>query len=433
MRISEKEMTTHLQGGVARILALVLLPVMALAVSFADVRAEEPLGLEEAVALSLSANDPSVTRFYELAGAEQEPAVAAGQLADPQIQFRAANVPTDNFRLDREPMTQLQVGVRQSFPRGDTLRLQRRRHQTQSEGAEAQADLENIQRTFETRVTWLEIYYLRGAQRAIVDSQDAVQELVEIATSVFSTGRSASQDVLRAELELSALEERAIDLEGREALMRADLERLIGEQAAARPLVVALPDLPPLPPRGVIREHLQAHPSVTMLDASVAVGSIDVGIAEEAYRPAWAIEAMYGNRADERSDFASIGVVMDVPLFTGQRQDRRRAAALHARESARLTRSAHLRDLEQDLNRTFAAWQRDTNRAALYEREVVPRAIATSEAVLTAYRNDVSDFPELIRARLAELDAELALLRLNIDARQAKARLMYLGGENDGS
>ncbi len=391
--------------------------------------ADAPLGLEEAVSLSLGANDPSVMRFHEQADAERERAVAAGQLADPQIQFRAANVTLDNFRLDQDPMTQLQVGVRQALPRGQTLSLRRQRHLAQSDGATARASLEAQQRTLETRTAWLEIYYLRGAQQAVTDSQGAVRELVEVATSVFSTGRSASQDVLRAELELSALEERTIGLAGREALIRADLERLIGPEAAMRPLEAALPNLPPPLPRSEMRDRLASHPSVNVLDANVDASSIDVDIAEEAYRPAWSVEAMYGNRSTNRSDFASVGIVVDMPIFTGLRQDRRRAAAQSDRQAARLTRAAHLRDLERELNRTFAAWQRDVERAALYEHEVVPRAIATSEAVLAAYRNDVSDFPELIRSRLSELDAELALLRLRIDARQANARLMYLGGE----
>ncbi len=426
-------MTSNRQNIVLRSCKWVLAAFIGLTIGAPNAIASEPLTLDEAVALSLNAGDPSVVQFHEMAEAEQERAIAAGQLADPQIQFRAANVPTDDFRLDREPMTQLQVGVRQSLPRGDTLRLQRRRHETQSEGAVAQGDWVTAQRAFDTRTAWLEAYYVRGAQEVVLDSQDAMREFIEIATTIYSTGRSASQDVLRAELELSALEERAIDLEGSETLYRADLERLIGYEAAMRPLSLELPTLPPPLPVIAIRDRLPSHPSVQIFDANVDVGEIDIGIAEEAYRPAWGVEAMYGNRAGDRSDFASIGIVMDLPIFTGQRQDRRLSAARRDREAARLRRAAHLRDLEQDLNRTYAAWRRDSERAALYERSVVPQARATSQAVVDAYRNDVSDFPELIRARLAELDAELALLRLQVDMRRAKARLTYLGGEDDGS
>jgi len=412
---------------------LLILPAVVLALGINDVNANEPLSLDEAVALSLAAGDPGVVRFEEAAEAERERAVAAGQLADPQIQLRAANVPTDDFRLDREPMTQLQVGVRQSFPRGSTLRLQRERHETQSAGAEARADLANAQRALDTRIAWLELFYLRGAQEAVAASEDAMRDFIEIATTIYSTGRNSSQDVLRAELELSALEDRAIDLEGREALARVDLERMIGRDAAVRPLRGELPMLSPPAPIGALRDQLVSHPSIAVLDAGVDVGEIEIDLAEQAYRPAWAIEAMYGNRADERSDFASIGITMDVPIFTGQRQDRQLAAAQHARESARLSRASHLLDLERELSRAHAAWRRDMERAALYEETVVPQARATSRAVVDAYRNDIADFPELIRARLAVLDAEITLLRLQIDARQANARLIYLGGEDNGS
>jgi len=391
---------------------------------------DNPLSLTEAVNLSLTAGDPSVSRFRETAEAEAERAVAVAQLPDPQLQLRAANVPTDTFRFNQEPMTQLQVGVRQAIPRGNTLRLQGNRQETLSAVAEARAGLAEAERALETRNAWLELYYLRGAQDVISESRQAVRDLIEVATSIYASGRSTSQDVLRADLELSSLEERQVQLAGEEALYRADLERLIGA-AAARPLTNELPDvLEPLP-IGTLRDQLIEHPTIDVLDAQVQVGDIDVDLAEQAYSPAWAIEAMYGERSEGRSDFASIGIVMDVPLFPGRRQDRRLEAARHDREAARLARSAHLLDLERDLSRTHAAWQRDLGRADLYRREIVPQSRATSHSVLDAYRNDVSDFPELVRARLAELEAELTLLRLEVDTRKAAARLIYLTGDDN--
>jgi len=62
---------------------------------------------------------------------------------------------------------------------------------------------------------------------------------------------------------------------------------------------------------------------------------------------------------------------------------------------------------------------------------VTSRATNSTEAALNAYRSGVSDFAELIRSRLAELDVELKLLRLTVDRGQAQAKLLYLQGEGD--
>ena len=60
---------------------------------------------------------------------------------------------------------------------------------------------------------------------------------------------------------------------------------------------------------------------------------------------------------------------------------------------------------------------------------VINRADETSLASLDAYRNRVADFPELIRSRLAVLDAELTLIRLQTNYLQAQSRLLFLEGE----
>jgi outer membrane protein TolC len=51
------------------------------------------------------------------------------------------------------------------------------------------------------------------------------------------------------------------------------------------------------------------------------------------------------------------------------------------------------------------------------------------EAVLAAYENEQADFAELVRAELALLDAELALVRMQVDDRQARADILFLTGD----
>ena len=49
--------------------------------------------------------------------------IAAGQLPDPQLTIGIANLATDTFAFNQEPMTQLKVGVSQMFPRGESRAL----------------------------------------------------------------------------------------------------------------------------------------------------------------------------------------------------------------------------------------------------------------------------------------------------------------------
>ena len=104
-------------------------------------------------------------------------------------------------------------------------------------------------------------------------------------------------------------------------------------------------------------------------------------------------------------------------------------SAREARSAEELERHALLLDLRREWERLQADRRGRSTSIALFEREVGPNARATVEAVLTAYENGGADFPELVRAELAWLDIELALLRLHVDALKAEAGLLYLVGD----
>lgn len=387
------------------------------------------LSLDEAVRIALDANDPTVTRFDEQAAALKDRAVADSQLPDPQLRVNFANWPTDSFNFSQEPMTQVQMGLRQSFPRGRTLKYAGEQRQAEAKAARSGGELQEHQIILDVRQRWLQLYFWKGARLSIQQSYNAIAELLEVIEVVISTGRQTSQDVLRAELELSLLDDRLVDIDRQTETGVADLARLIGAENASRQFSMEIPTLAAPDDFQRLRDRLVSHPSVRIEDARIESQDRGIDIARQQYFPGLSIDAQYGLRSDQRSDFASIGVTVDVPIFTGKRQDKRVSAAKRERQAARLDRDAQILELERRLRRTFADWQRLGERVELYQKVVVERAAETSEASINAYQSGVADFPELIRARLAELDAELTLLQLEVQRAQAAAILLFLEGE----
>ena len=234
--------------------------------------------------------------------------------------------------------------------------------------------------------------------------------------------------MLRAELELSLLDDRLGELQQNRARAEAELSRYIGGNAA-RPS----PDnLPVFMLPGTVEEienRLVRHPIVRVSDAMIGVEDTDVELAKQAYKPAWAIEGGYGARGADRPDFASVGVSLTIPLFTGKRQDRALSAARKDKSAAELDRATTLLDLRRDLVRAYADWTQLERRVNLYDDAVIKRANDTANASISAYGGGLTDFPEVIRSQLAELDAELKRLELRVDHAKAWAQLSYLAGD----
>jgi outer membrane protein TolC len=390
-----------------------------------------PLTMEEAVAIALDAGDPSVLQFEEKSLALEDRAVADAQLPDPKLKLSATNLPVDTFRFGQEPMTQAQIGLQQAFPRGKTLRYRGEKREAEASSQRALQKLQERQIVLDTRTTWLELFYWRGAQGKVTESRQAVSELREIASSIFSTGRRSAQDVLRADLELRILDDRLVEVERRRDVNRANLTRLIGVEASQRPLAEQLPAHPELPDRMALRDRLVDHPSIEASDSEIDARKSDINIARQQYKPGFTLNGGYGVRGGDRPDFATVGVTLDIPIFTGKRQDRNVSAAQRNRGAAEMSRRARLLELDRMLAGAYADQARLEQRISLYKMSVLSRASETTEATLTAYQNDLSDFAELVRARLAELDVELTLLRLRVDRAQVMAKLDYLAGENN--
>ncbi len=392
--------------------------------------AGDDLSLAEAVTLAIAIGDPTVTRFVEATNALEELAIADSQLPDPQLSLGLINWPTNSFDFEQEPMTQVKVGVRQQFPRGGTLEATRLRRLSESAVQRAAAALQERRIVRDTRAAWLEIYYWQRARGSVRESREAVRELVGVIERSFATGLQNNQDLLRAELELSLLDDRALDIERQIERRKSDLARFIGPVANTTPLSADLPALPPFPSLTQMLESIVRHPALMMEQARIDIGARNVDIAKAQYRPGFSVDLSYGVRGADRADFGSVMLLVDIPLFTGQRQDRRLKAAQHNRVSAEMDRAARLLEFKQALEKTHADWSRSNERVALYERVVLQRSASNAEAALAGYQNRVTDFAELIRSRLVHLDTELKRHRLEIDRALAHSRLLFIAGED---
>ena len=406
-----------------------------LAIPPLSVSAAPELTLDETERLALQA-DLTAPRFEALANARREQAVAAGQLPDPKLKLGAMNLPIDSFDRKQENMTQMQVGIQQSFPPGRTLGLRSEQAKVLANADRARAESMTRQVLRDVRERYLDIYYQVEAGRIIDSSRKLFDQLLEVTRFYYAQGRKNQQDVLRASVELSLLDDRRTRVRTEEDRLRADLARLIGPQAAYRPLAERFPDFGRLPSHSELDATINTHPSLKADDIVVEAGQLGVNIARQNYKPGWMLDVTYGNRTgnnrdgSSRDDFLSAMVIMDIPLFTGKRQDKQLATRQQEVEAARLKRDDSYLRLKRQLDADYAEWLRLDERLKLYQDSIFPEAVQNAEASLTAYQSGVTDFTGVMRARITELDVKLQKLRLQVDKAKAEARLLYLANES---
>ncbi|MFN2309691.1 MAG: TolC family protein [Gammaproteobacteria bacterium] len=404
-----------------------------------SVSAVEPVSLQlslvEAERRALDA-DAGIRAAQATAQALREQAVAAGQLPDPTVSLGVMNLPADSFDRREVDMTQLSVGVSQAFPPGATLQHRSARTGHLAAAAEAGTQARRHELLRETRLAYLELAYQDAAVQLIAATRSQFDDLLAVTEAQYRTGRNSLQDVLSAQLEYALLGDRLAAAQSERDAARADLERWAGPLGPGMSLPAAFPALAAPPAVEALQAGLETHPRIAAAQARVAAGQSAVEIARQQYKPGWMLDLSYGERSGHgmngarRSDLLSAMVTLDLPLFTGKRQDRRVAAGVAETEALRYTRDDVYRELQRALAADYPRWRQLQRRERDYTDSIVPVAHHNAAAALTAYRNGVSDFTALIRARLADLDSRLQALRTRTERLQTQARLLYLAGED---
>jgi outer membrane protein TolC len=394
---------------------------------------EDALTLPLAVELALS-DDPGLRGLEARGRAFDELAVSARQLPDPKVKMGVANIPVDSFDLSQEPMTQTQIGVSQSFPRGRSRSINSKKmnHLSDFEALKAQ-DLEGKIR-LAVRKAWLERYYFEQTRAILGESRQVFQELVSFVESLYSTGRNTQQDVLRAELELQLLEDRLIDNARMIETSTASLAKWVGREAN-RSLPKHLPDLQVPASEAVILEYLGKHPSIRMFEKQIDVRKSDKDLARQDFKPGWKVDVGYGYRdgqdalGRDRSDFATAMLTFDVPIFYKKKQSRTLEARSEQVKAAQFRRDDQVRDLRRMLETEYAAWTKLDERERHYAETITQRADENVTASVQSYQANVTDFSNLMRAQLIQLDTQLKETRIQVDKLKTQAALLYLQGE----
>ena len=399
--------------------------------------AEQPsveLSLAEAEGIALQ-TDPMLNLIDANAQALDEAAVADGQLPDPKLKFSLFNFPTDTFNRKQEPITQLRFGLQQTIPRGDTLELKSKRTSSQARSVRAKNRDEELKLRRDVRKYWFETWYWVKAEQIVKKDIELFKQFVDITESQYAAGKQNQQDVLRAELERGLLDDRLTHIQQQQEAARAELSKWIGSESL-RNLPAELPVLPPIPSRAEVEASLPTHPALRIFRSKIDMNRHSVSIAREAYKPAWTLGVDYGVRdgnnpdGSERADFLAATVVLDLPIFTDKRQDRRLAAAQRRASAAQLELDDKYRAMQSMLARDHVTWTRLEQRLDRYRNKLVGQAESNSEASLLAYQNDATNFTTLMRAKITELNTHLKALRIHTDYAKAHARLLYLAGES---
>ena len=403
---------------------VLVIPLLAPAAARAD-EALLTLTLTRAESLALE-QAPALARARTNVSASAERVVYEGRLPDPQLVLGAINVPTDSFSFREEDMTMSMIGIRQSFPPGDTLALKGRRAEKELTREEAKVEVERRNLLKQVRQAWLELYFQQESLRRLQESRRLQQKLLEAAEGRYRAAADMQQVAIRARQAVARVNEREPMLKAQIARTRAQLGRWIGA-AATLPLPAALPVLPVPATDFDAARHPEWLASEAMFDAA----RLEVDMARQDYKPAWMLDLSYGLRrpmpdGTERPNMVTAMVTLDLPVFRAKRQDRRLAEKQAMENGARFEAEDKRRELEAMHQSMRAEYDALAERARIFEEQLLPAMRRESQVTIAGFARDQTEYRD---AQMKVLDTELEYTRVRVDLARTQAELLYLTGE----
>jgi cobalt-zinc-cadmium efflux system outer membrane protein len=387
--------------------------------------AGNPLTMEEAARLA-GVDQPLLTGRQAKIQAEDQQAIAASQLPDPQLSGGLKELPIDTseaFSTRRNDFTEFTIGLSQDFPRAEKRRLQGARKQLDADADRAALDNEQRMVRRDASLAWLDVYEaeqsLKLAQRLADEATLQVQSLEKD----YSNGKASQADWLAAKVDAGLAADKAHDWLHHMLRMRAGLSRWIGD-ATQRPVAesLAMPAiLTPLPGLMAGADH---HPVIGNLDKQIEASATDVALARQSYKPDYSVEVYYAYRRDF-SDFIGVQFKVGLPYFTKNRQDRGLAAALEQSHASEDRKQDLLRELHAEVNQDYVDRRHYEERVADFDASIIPDAERRVETARSAYKAGRGSFDTVLLARRSLLDVRLQRLALAVESARAQVRLDY--------
>jgi outer membrane protein TolC len=391
------------------------------------------LSLDRAIQLA-QANDPWQQGSQLRESALAAEAISASTLPDPILSFGAANLPTDSFDIRQEGMTQTSIGITQRLPRGDSRELMgKQKRELGQQQAMLRADRQAKVAATVSQL-WLEGYRAEQSMALIERTRPLFEQLLTLSRSNYGAGlaRAGQQDIISAELALSRLDDRLLMLQQQRDTARDQLSEWLGTEAITAFSTDTVRDIRirDIKDRR-LASALQAHPAIRAIEQTIAVAQSDVALRQEQYKAEWAVNAKYAHRADDplgndRADLFSIGVSVDLPLFTAKRQDQNLSAAQARAEANRTDKALLLRKMMANLKTQLNRLQGIDERLTLYNSRLLREARKQVSVNLNAYQNDKGDFREVIQAQIDALNVDIDALNLRIDRQKTSVNIAYL-------
>ena len=407
-----------------------LLSVRGLAQTAGPAAPGTPIALEELIAEAETHNPELRAATYELRAIRQR-VRPAGALPDPVItvgQMNAGNI-VPLTTLGKNEMTRASIGISQEFPLFGKRGLREKMAIKEADAESWNYESARLRVLADLKVAYYDLFFQYRALETLRKNMRLLEMFQETASALYRVGKGNQADVLRAQTELSLLQEQIELAEQHKSVAEARINALLN-----RPADLPLP--PPAPFEKAALRHsleelrglaLQQFPLLRQQGEVIQARQYALQLAEKERYPDFGVLFAYHDRGG-LPDVWEVGGMARIPLYFNRKQKyeieeagERLSAAWEQQESLRASLRFSVKDhyLEATTSERLLR---------LLEQTIIPQETLTLEATSASYQVGGIDYLSVIDSLLKVTSDEISYYEYLTNFQKALARLEPIVG-----
>jgi outer membrane protein, heavy metal efflux system len=338
----------------------------------------------------------------------------AGSLNDPRIGIGLLNIPTDTFRFDQEPMTQKQIFIAQKIPWFGKLNLRSQQAAIKAIHQEAVLKAKRLELSRQIASAYYELGFVTSGQKINERLIDMLTQLLRVSETRYAAGQGLQQDVLQAQVEVSKLLDEQITLDKKRRMLEDRINSLLNRESF---IPVTPPESLKYPETALEEKKLQMHalamnPWLKVKIAEIDLASTEIELARKDYWPDIDFKVAYGQRDEsqigqDRADFFSTSIVMNIPLWQKTRQNKKLGATKLRHKAASQSYQNLVNSLPHKIDALVTDIRNLQKSYKLITEALIVQAEQWARSSLTAYEVGKVNFNTTINAQIRLLRFEL--------------------------
>jgi cobalt-zinc-cadmium efflux system outer membrane protein len=395
--------------------------------------AQTPLSVYIDTALK---NNPVLKAYNFQSNALEQKIKPSKALDDPMIYGGVMNLPV-NFSFKQDMMTMKQIGIQQNFSIGKKYSLRGMVAQKEYEASIYDVNAQRLSLIKDVKQQYYDLYAQLKAIEATKSSIEVMKGYIDIANARYSTGQGTQQDVFKAQVELTKIQNELIKMQSMKEDMTAIFNTLLArdkEDSVTIPSEIKFQKID-LVMDSLMLNTNRNNPMLLASKTMLSKDSASFQLAKTSKIPDFNTGLWYGQRqavmpdGKKAMDMIGFSVGLTLPVYSKQKQNPLIAESNFNIQKSQSQIEAVKNEVTLMLHHAIIDVNKNEKLIALYEKQLIPQATENLNAGITGYQQNKIDFMTLTDNFLSLYDYRLQYYQSIADYLKAIAELEMLTGK----